>query len=224
MISTTTVNPNGSSVVIVFNANGTVTTTTTKSNGSVSVTTSTSLSIPTPSIDVYDVSWGKWNNPVDDNFVIVTKVENEITLIGAGDYLAQVNPAPIANLQGSHSYATGIASSFLGGGTAGEISSLVASMEVNFDSGSINNGSLQLLVSDQTWSVSFEGSVQHGFVDLQATSGSLLDGSAIISNSIGANLGGVFTGNNGEAFVGGFDLVDQINSLNSVSGLFTIER
>jgi hypothetical protein len=46
----------------------------------------------------------------------------------------------------------------------------------------------------------------------------------VLSNSIDADLGGVFTGNNAEAFVGGFDLVDQVNSLNQVNGIYTIER
>jgi len=45
-----------------------------------------------------------------------------------------------------------------------------------------------------------------------------------LSNSIDANLGGVFTGNGAEAFVGGFDLIDQLNEFNTVEGLYTIER
>jgi hypothetical protein len=46
----------------------------------------------------------------------------------------------------------------------------------------------------------------------------------LISSSIEANLGGVFTGTVGEAFVGGFDLIDEMNLLNQVNGLYTIAR
>jgi hypothetical protein len=39
-----------------------------------------------------------------------------------------------------------------------------------------------------------------------------------------ADLGGVFTGAEGEAFIGGFDLVDQVNLVNEVNGLHAIKR
>ena len=97
-------------------------------------------------------------------------------------------------------------------------------MNVNFDTGVINNGSLQVQVADQAWSVSFDGTVQGGAVDLNAIGGQLMDSSGIISNAIDASLGGAFTGNHGEAFVGGFELIDSLNQFNTVDGLFTIER
>jgi hypothetical protein len=79
-------------------------------------------------------------------------------------------------------------------------------------------------VNDQSWAIEFDGSVRHGIVDLNAVNGQLFDNSGLISNSIDANLGGVFTGDTGDAFVGGFDLIDEINSFNTVNGLYTIER
>ncbi|NQV68471.1 MAG: FecR domain-containing protein [Pseudohongiella sp.] len=224
VVSTTTINPDGSSAKINFNEDGSTTRTTAKSNGSVSVKNSRSLSLPDLSIDTYDVTWGKWNNPVDENFVVMARIADTLTVVGAGDYLAQVNPSPIAMLKGSHNYATSIASSFLGSGSAGEIKSLIAAMDVNFDTGVINNGSLDVLAGDQTWSVNFGGLVQAGTVDLNVIQGQLFDPSGIISNRIGGDLGGVFTGNKADAFVGGFDLLDIINPLNSVDGLFIIER
>ena len=95
---------------------------------------------------------------------------------------------------------------------------------MNFDTGVIDNGSLQVQVADQAWSVSFEGSVQGGNVDLNAIGGQLIDSSGIISNSIDGSLGGAFTGNQGEAFLGGFELIDSLDQFNTVDGLFTIER
>ena len=97
-------------------------------------------------------------------------------------------------------------------------------MDVNFDTGVISNGSLQVGVADQAWSVAFDGAINSGTVDLNAIGGQLIDVTGVISNQIDANLGGVFTGPGAEAFVGGFDLIDQLNQFNNVNGLFTIER
>lgn len=96
---------------------------------------------------------------------------------------------------------------------------------VDFNSGAITDGSLQVQVAgSQAWDIAFNGSVNAGMVDLNAIHGTLSDPGGIISNSIDANLGGVFTGSNADAFVGGFDLIDSINELNYVEGLYTIER
>ena len=130
----------------------------------------------------------------------------------------------MAKLTGSHSYATTIISSFIGSGSAGDISDVIAGMQVDFDPGAISQGSLDILVDDQSWAIEFYGSIRHGIVDLNAVNGQLFDNSGLISNSIDANLGGVFTGDTGSAFVGGFDLIDEINSFNTVNGLYTIER
>ena len=145
-------------------------------------------------------------------------------MVATSEYLAQVNPTAFGNLTGSHNYATSIASSFIGSGSAGDVSSLLADMSVNFDTGLISQGNLDILVADQAWSVEFNGSINNGVADLNAMNGQLMDSTGLISNSIDANLGGVFSGETGEAFVGGFDLIDEINSLNTVNGLFTIER
>ncbi len=76
----------------------------------------------------------------------------------------------------------------------------------------------------QTWDIDFAGSVTNGMVDLTAIGGSLMHPGGIISNSIDANLGGIFTGIQAEAFVGGFDLIDELNVFNQVDGIYTIER
>ncbi|MDA0280022.1 MAG: hypothetical protein O3C29_06270 [Proteobacteria bacterium] len=179
---------------------------------------------PELTVDIQGVSWGRWDNSVDDNFVVISQVDDNLVLVATSDYLAQVNPAPIGKLTGSHNYATTIASSFIGNGSAGDISSLIAGMSVDFETGVIDQGTLAVLVADQAWNIEFEGSVNNGLVELNASSGQLLDSTGIISNSINANLGGVFSGNTGSAFVGGFDLIDEMNTYNTVNGLFTIER
>ncbi|MFT4861323.1 MAG: hypothetical protein ACI95C_000530 [Pseudohongiellaceae bacterium] len=119
-------------------------------------------------------------------------------------------------------YETTSASSFIGSGSAGDVTLVVAGMAVDFNTGSIANGLLQFEVANsQAWQINFSGTVNAGLVELNSTSGLLMDPGGIISNSIDANLGGVFTGDFGEAFVGGFELVDQINALNHVDGIYT---
>lgn len=61
-------------------------------------------------------------------------------------------------------------------------------------------------------------------VELNPLNGPLFDPNGLISNQIDATLGGVFTGNNAEAFVGGFDLLYSHNPGNVSEGLDTIER
>lgn len=54
--------------------------------------------------------------------------------------------------------------------------------------------------------------------------GSLMNPGGLISDNLHANLGGVFTGNRAEAFVGGFELIDPMDALNHVNGLYTVEK
>ncbi|MCH8263994.1 MAG: hypothetical protein IIC10_01245, partial [Proteobacteria bacterium] len=175
-------------------------------------------------IEDFSINWGKWDRSIDANWGIVTRVNDALTIVSTSKYFAEVNPTPVANLKGIASYGSGLVSSFIGSGSAGEISSLLATMDVDFDTGSITNGSLQLKVADQAWAVDFVGSVNAGIVGLGATAAQLRDSTGLISTSINANLGGLFTGNAAETFVGGFDLQDLINPLNSVEGIYTINR
>ncbi len=183
------------------------------------------LTAPEPSIDAYNVDWGAWDNPLEQNWVVVDQSSTDLTTVSTADYLATVDPTPVANLQGSASYASGAASSYVGSGSAGEVTDLAAAMDVDFNSGLVSNGQLQVAVAgSQVWSVGFEGSVAHGNVQLDAISGTLSEFGTTVSDSISADLGGVFIGPQAEAFVGGFDLLDQVNGLNQVNGLYTIER
>lgn len=182
------------------------------------------FSAPEPSLETHNIDWGTWNNPVEDNWVTVNAVADGVEL-QAGNHFAMIDPTPIANLTGSASYGTSLASSFIGSGSAGDVTQVVAGMNVDFNTGIISGGSLQVAVDgSQAWEIDFAGSVNGGFVDLNAISGTLSDPGGIISSSIEADLGGVFTGAGAEAFVGGFDLIDEMNQFNEVDGLYTIER
>ncbi|CAN0507538.1 unnamed protein product, partial [Scytosiphon promiscuus] len=111
-----------------------------------------------------------------------------------------------------------------GGGSAGDIEELYAAMNVDFDTGKIANGSLNVVMDSQAWAIEFNGSIHEGVVALQALSGQLSNSDGLLSDSVEANLGGVFSGDTGAAFVGGFDLIDEVYSQHYVNGLYTIER
>ncbi|MEX2131893.1 MAG: hypothetical protein WD772_10430 [Pseudohongiellaceae bacterium] len=127
-------------------------------------------------------------------------------------------------MQGQHRYETGLGSAFIGQGNLGNITDLVAGFEIDFDNGAITNGNLFLQMADQSWSVDFAGNIVNGVVDLNTNSGQITSGASLISNSVDASLGGAFTGSAAESFVGGFEMLDAMNPLNHVNGLFTIER
>jgi len=80
------------------------------------------------------------------------------------------------------------------------------------------------VASSQTWEIDFAGSINNGLVDLNTLGGTLSDLGGLISSSIEANLGGVFTGIGADAFMGGFDLINEMNQFNQVDGIYIIER
>ena len=183
------------------------------------------LTIPAPTIKDLYIDWGTWNNPVEDNWVIVNSSKNGAVELQTSNHVATHNPTSVANLQGSGSSASTAASSFFGSGSAGDVTQVVAGIGVDFNTGMISNGSLQVAVAgSQAWDIDFAGSINNGMVDLNSIGGTLSDTGGLISSSIEANLGGVFTGTVGEAFVGGFDIIDEMNLLNQVNGLYTIAR
>jgi len=141
------------------------------------------------------------------------------------NHVATHNPTSVANLQGSGSSASTAASSFIGSGSAGNVTQVVAGLDVDFNTGMISNDSLQVAVAgSQAWDIDFASSINNGMVDLNSIGGTLSGTGGIINSSIEANLGGVFTGIVGEVFAGGFNLINEMSLLNQVNGLYTIAR
>ncbi len=154
-------------------------------------TTTTLLSLPEATIDSLAIDWGAWDNPIAENWVAVNQTSANITRLSTDDYFAELTPTPIANLQGTSSYGSTIASSYIGSGNAGKLTDFLAAMDIDFDSGMISNGALMIDVGgNQVWSLGFAGSVHEGVVDLDMTSGQLSNFGNVLSNSINANLGG----------------------------------
>ena len=175
-----------------------------------------------PAITTIDsnLSWGTWNNPIEDNWVIVRDAPASKIEIETSNHLALVDPTPVANLIGTRVYDSTIANIFIGGGSAGSVTDLSARFDVDFGTGDIAAGTLNVEVAgSQVWDVAFSGTVAAGVVDISATAGTLSDPGGLISSTIEANLGGVFSQDDGDSFVGGFDLID---GLHQVDGIYRI--
>jgi hypothetical protein len=171
------------------------------------------------------IGWGEWDNPLASNWGVAIDGSETITTVSSGEFFAKVIPSQLAEMQGTASYSTSVESAFIGRGSAGQVTDVIAAMGVDFDTGAITGGSLLVEVAgSQTWDLEFAGSISGGAVDLTMTSGQLFNFGESISSSIEADLGGVFSGDGAGAFVGGFDLVDQIDRLNQVNGIYSIER
>ncbi len=170
------------------------------------------------------VQWGAWNNPLNQNLVAVNDQDSGLVQVATRDAFADVNPAPVAALTGQHSFALQNAD-FVGSGSRADIESVMAGMQVDFNSGLIEAGSLEVQQSLQYWQLNFNGSLNGGIADLQAQDGALFSaGGAPLSTNIEADLGGVFAGPEADIFVGGFDLMDANDTGNQVNGIYSIER
>lgn len=163
-------------------------------------------------------AWGAWNTPVP------THIAQSLT-ISAGDYSVDLIPTEIANLTGSYSYSN--VTGFEGSGSAGSLTNVLAGFDVDFNTGVIANGMLSVAVEDsQHWLLGFDGRVDQGIADLNSLGGTVTDLTSIIDSlsAIDGTLSGAFTGEHGEAFVGGFELLDLHNTMNTVDGIYTVER
>jgi hypothetical protein len=170
------------------------------------------------------VQWGAWNNPLNDNLVAVNSQDSGLVQVATRDAFADVNPAPVAALTGQHSFALQHAD-FVGSGSRAGIESVMAGMQVDFNSGLIEAGSLEVQQSLQYWQLNFNGSLNGGIADLQAQDGALFSAGGVpLSTTIEADLGGVFAGPEAEIFIGGFDLMDANDTGNQVNGIYSIER
>ena len=110
------------------------------------------FSSPEPSTELHNISWGSWDNPIEDNWVVVAEADSGKVEVQTDDFMAEVTPTPIANLTGAASYASSPASAFIGSGSAGDVTQVVAGMNVDFNTGMISDGSLQVQVAgSQAW-------------------------------------------------------------------------
>jgi hypothetical protein len=175
------------------------------------------------------VDWGDWNNSTIAN--LTGAIETDANTLFSN---LQLTPAYVINqLEGRWRYSQSEGSGYGTGSSAGTFSDVEAMFDVNFETGVINNGHLEVTSGTvaQKWHLHFDGSISNGSVTLTPDSGSLTItdvGTSANVPLVGAssvNLGGAFTGADGSGFVGAFDIRDSAPIIeNSVQGVFTLEK
>ena len=194
---------------------------------------------------VFDIGiWGSTQNPVtlysdftDDS--IFQQITSPLLVVS-------VDPAPIASLTGSVVYLTNFNRILGGSSLGGGITDFFTSFNVDFAAALITDGDMEFCIGGgasctgenaQKWNFDFTGNVVNGFVVAHP-----VNNTGYINHqqaSIFGTIAGVFTGNNAEAFVGGFNLYYDADldifrstvsaqSLNipdtTVDGVFLVER
>ncbi len=190
----------------------------------------------------YNFEIGVWNSAsLFDDFADNSQFEEIDTPL----LVVSVDPAPLATLSGSRTYVSNFDERILGGSSQGAISEFFTAFDVDFTSALITNGVMQFCLGGgdlcygnnaQYWDFDYSGSVIDGYVVAAP-----VNNTGYINHqlaSIYGSIQGVFTGDNGEAFVGGLNLfydadldeyIDQLmaNAVNipdtTVDGVFLLE-
>lgn len=112
---------------------------------------------------------------------------------------------------------------FHGGGSLGLLSPgdvTQFSMNINFATGAVSSGVLDIVKSPDSWNVLFDGDIRGPFVYLNVKNGSLINS----LHPIQGDMGGFMTGSGGKALVGAFDLRQATDSSNHIEGIFILRE
>jgi len=165
------------------------------------------------------VGWGNWNNAFQSwTGDIVTDAN---TLFAS----LQLTPKlVIKKMTGSYQYQDSTGSGYGQGLSAGAFSSVDAEFYVDFDTGDISDGHLEVTSGSgpEAWHLHFDGAISNGNVTLTPDLDSMTINTVPVIDGA-ANLGGAFTGANANGFVGAFEMLDN-TTLNGVQGLFTLQK
>jgi len=155
--------------------------------------------------------WGSADNPVS----LFTDYTDNTNFDTYQDpfIIVSVEPAPLASLSGEVVYMSNFERILGGSSLGGGISDFFTAFEVDFSAGLINEGTMDFCIGgngfcnnegSQRWEFDYSGTVREGFVVASPDSATgRINGQRA---SIYGLIEGVFTGNNGEAFLGGFNL------------------
>jgi hypothetical protein len=173
--------------------------------------------------------WGTWNgsvNPVEIQINATDPTKKD--LIYAPFHWATLlptDPGVITARTGSVSYNTVIVAH--GGGSGGgplTPANVLFNANVNFDTGIVTGGNLNIYNGPENWNVGFNGKVSENVLDVQVD-----NTLSSVSVSVGTpmpvegDIGMVFTGNSGKALGGGFSLQAIGNPGTHVEGILLVK-
>ncbi|BAZ94850.1 uncharacterized protein FOKN1_2478 [Thiohalobacter thiocyanaticus] len=160
----------------------------------------------------HTVYWGVWNGNPDPVIIQTDATDPDVIRTSNKPFfwatLQPTDPAVLDARSGVVSYNNVIA--VQGGGSGGQITAadVTFTLDVNFDTGAVSNGNLQIGNGAEYWNIDLAGQIKGSFADLEIEPTS----SVTVSPSNYGVLGEVvtgFTGNNGEVLGGGFLLEAQ---------------
>jgi hypothetical protein len=170
-----------------------------------------------------NISWGYWSastsNPVnlykDPATPDLPEAESESV------YWLSAEAANIADLTGTARFAA--TGDFLGSGSDGAVDAVNGDFDVNFDTGTISNGSLGVSTAGNNWQVNFSGRYQNAQGIMKVDSGDIVSGPANCLSCVKGDLSGIFVAP-GDAFAGGFTLRHKEDENIHVEGLMLMEK
>ncbi|WP_431688757.1 FecR family protein [Hahella sp. NBU794] len=169
-----------------------------------------------------NISWGLWKSSASAGVNIYDDVANPDVFRSEerSIYWLSAEAANTADLTGTANFAT--TGDFIGSGSDGAVTAVNGSFQVDFDSGVISNGLLDISTASQNWSSQLSGSYQDAQAYLNVLNGDI-SGSVNCSGCVTGNLNGIFAAP-GDAFAGSFDLQQFDDPDVHVEGLLLMEQ
>ncbi|MBI5461682.1 MAG: FecR domain-containing protein [Gammaproteobacteria bacterium] len=161
----------------------------------------------------HTVYWGSWDGNVNPVEIQTDPTDPAIKDLAHAPFhwatMLPTDPGIIAARTGSVAYNTVIVAH--GGGSGGGSltpANVMFNAQVNFDTGAVTNGNLNIYNGPEIWNVGFGGKVVGNIVDVQVDSAVSSVGVSTVGNprAVEGDMGLAFTGNNGQAIGGGFAL------------------
>ena len=159
----------------------------------------------------HTVYWGTWDGTVNPVEIQIDPTNGAIKDLSYRPYywatMLPTDSAVIASRTGSVSYNTVVAAH--GGGSAGVLNAgnVHFNANVNFDTGAVTAGLLNIYNGPESWNVNFSGKVRSNVMDVKIdTATSSVAVSPGPAKPIEGDMGFAFTGRNGQALGGGFSL------------------
>ena len=113
---------------------------------------------------------------------------------------------------------------YLAESTAGNVSDLSVTMDVNFGKAEVENGRIIVGDSTQVWDGYFDGQIENGDLSLNFQNGSVSAGTyGSHPRPVTGFIDGDFVGDNANAVTGAFGMIDNTDANNQVQGIFLVD-
>ncbi len=191
-----------------------------------------------PSFEGFEVSWGAWSDAGADAPPSVRNDPEDPDAgfsVGREAYFASVNPTPTSQLPRQGMAAYGGPAAFIGGGRGdlstfqqGRLDDVRVEFLLDFGSGVISEGMIDVEYSGVAWSGRFEGQLNAAITDLMLTELTVTDGGPVFEADLDvSSMTGMLTGPEGQRHAGGFNFfLEDFDGelLETAEGLWVIDQ